>query len=112
MAKKLSESSQREKQISVSAEHIFNRRLTKKEQQTLKRIADRQARGDDSGIDYSDIPPLTEEQLATARRPARKLIAARIDPDVFEWLQSFGPGYSNRINTILRAVMERSPDTR
>ena len=62
----------------------------------------------DSEIDYSDIPPLTEEQMATVRRPARKLVAARLDPDMMEWLQSFGPGYSSRINNILRVVMERS----
>ena len=110
MAKKLSDSSQHEKQVSVSADYIFNKRLTKKEQGILADIADRQARGDDSKIDYSEIPPLTDEQLAAARRPARKLIAARIDSDVLEWLRAFGPGYSNRVNTILRAFMERPPE--
>jgi uncharacterized protein (DUF4415 family) len=61
----------------------------------------------DEDIDLSDIPELTGEQLAAARRPARQLVAARLDKDVMEWLQSFGPGYSTRINTILRAYMER-----
>lgn len=66
----------------------------------------KQDAGDDSGIDFSDIPELTEEQLASAKRPARVLVAARLDRDVVEWLQSFGPGYSSRINSILRSVME------
>src|SRR5580704_19735324 len=32
--------------------------------------------GQDSGIDYSDIPPLTAEQLAQFRRPPKVLVAA------------------------------------
>jgi hypothetical protein len=31
-------------------------------------MAERQAAGDDSDIDFCDIPPLTDEQLASARR--------------------------------------------
>jgi uncharacterized protein (DUF4415 family) len=104
MTKKLSESSQQEKLVSVSADYILNRRLTSKEKAALRRLRNMP----DSEIDYSDIPPLTEEQIATARRPARKMTGARLDADVMEWLQSFGPGYSSRINNILRAVMERS----
>ncbi len=49
---------------------------------------------------------MTDEQLASAIRPARQLVAARLDRDVLEWLQSFGPGYPTRINTILRSVLE------
>ena len=90
----------------MSAEYIFNRKLTPKEQAALKRMAERQAKGDDSEIDYSDIPPLTDEQLASMERPARTVIAFRADRDVLDWLKSKGGNYTTRINSILRAVME------
>lgn len=112
MAKKSSESSRPEKLKSVSADYIFNKPLTKKQTSALRRIKAKQDADDDSEIDYSDIPRLTEEQFANARRPARKLVAARLDADVMEWLQSFGPGYSTRINTLLRSVMEHQRRTR
>ena len=57
-----------------------------------------QASDDDSGIDFSDIPELTDEQLARFERPSKVLVAARIDRDVFEWLKQYGDGYSTRIN--------------
>lgn len=41
---------------SVKAEDIFNKPLTKRERETVRRTAGRQAAGDDSHIDYSDIP--------------------------------------------------------
>ena len=72
----------------------------------MSRIAKRQAAGDDSGIDYSDIPPLTDEQLAQFRRAPKVLVAARIDKEVYDWLMKYGKGYSTRINSILRRVME------
>lgn len=90
----------------MSADYIFNKPLTAKQKALLRKIKARQDAGDDSGIDFSDIPELTEEQLASAKRPARRLVAARLDQDVMEWLQSFGPGYSSRINAILRSVMK------
>jgi uncharacterized protein (DUF4415 family) len=106
MKKKSSESSRREKLVSVSADYIFNKPLTAKQKAVLRKIKAKQDAGDDSDIDFSDIPELTEEQLASAKRPARRLVAARLDRDVMEWLQSFGPGYSSRINAILRSVMK------
>jgi uncharacterized protein (DUF4415 family) len=106
MAKKSSASSRPEKLVNVSADYIFNKPLSAKQKAVLRKLKRKQDAGDDSGIDFSDIPELTEEQLANARRPARKLVAARLDPDVMEWLQSFGPGYSTRINALLRSVME------
>jgi uncharacterized protein (DUF4415 family) len=74
----------------------------------LARIAKRQAAGEDSDIDYSDIPPLTDEQLSQFRRAPKVLIAARLDRDVYDWLKRYGEGYSTRINHILRAVMSRA----
>ncbi|MGD0698074.1 MAG: BrnA antitoxin family protein [Terriglobia bacterium] len=74
----------------------------------MARIAKRQAAGEDSDIDYSDIPPLTDEQLSQFRRAPKVLIAARLDRDVYDWLKRYGEGYSTRINHILRAVMSRA----
>jgi uncharacterized protein (DUF4415 family) len=108
MAKKSSASSRRGKLVSVSAESIFNKPSTKQQENALARIAARQAAGDDSQIDYSDIPQLTDEQLSEFRRSPKVLVAARVDRDVYEWLQRFGKGYSTRINGILRAVMSQN----
>jgi uncharacterized protein (DUF4415 family) len=82
--------------------------MSKKQKAVLSRIAKRQASGDDSEIDYSGIPPLTGEQLAQFRRTPKVLVAARIDREVFDWLKQYGQGYSTRINSILRTVMERA----
>ena len=91
----------------MSAESIWNKPLSKRQKATLGRIAAEQNRGDDSQIDYSDIPALTDKQLAQFRRPAKKLVAVRLDADVYEWLRQFGSGYSTRINHVLRLVMSR-----
>ena len=92
----------------MSAESIFSRRPTKKQKAVLTRIAKRQAAGDDSAIDYSDIPRLSDRQLAEFRRPPKVLVAARLDRDVYDWLRQYGEGYSTRINGMLRAIMERA----
>jgi uncharacterized protein (DUF4415 family) len=96
------------KLISVSAESIFGKPVSKKQKAVLSGIAKRLAAGDDSDIDYSDIPPLTDEQLAQFRRTPKVLVAARIDREVYDWLMQYGKGYSTRINNILRTVMERA----
>ena len=109
MAKRKSSASSRPaKLISVSAESIFSNPVNKKQNAVLSRIAKRQAAGDESGIDYSDIPALTGEQLAQFRRTPKVLVAARIDQEVYNWLMQYGKGYSTRINSILRAVMEKT----
>jgi uncharacterized protein (DUF4415 family) len=104
--KKLSVSSQPEKRVSAKAEDIFSKPLTQKQKAELARLK----RMPESKIDFSDIPELTDEQLARAirGRDRKQLITARLDPDVIEWLKSLGgpEGYSTRINQILRAVME------
>ena len=92
----------------MSAESIFSKPPDKKQKDVLLRIAKRQAAGDDSDIDYSDIPPLTDEQLKQFRRTPKVLVAARIDREVYDWLLQYGPGYSTRINNILRTVMQRA----
>ena len=92
----------------MSAESIFSKPLNKRQRAVLARIAKRQAAREDSGINYSDIPPLTDEQLARFRRTPKVLVAARLDRDVYEWLRRYGEGYSTRLNHILRAVMSKA----
>ena len=66
---------------------------------------------EDEGIDYSDIPPLTEEffEKATLRIPApqaQQLV--QIDPDVLKWFQAQGGEYRALINSVLRRYIESS----
>ena len=108
MAKKSSASSRPAKLISASAESIFNTPVSKQQKAVLARIAGRQTKKDDSGIGYSEIPALTNAQLAQFHRTPKVLVAARLDRDVYDWLQQFGKGYSTRINSILRAVTSQA----
>lgn len=67
----------------------------------------------DSEIDYSDIPPLTEEFWQNAVRnpfykPTKTSTTVRVDSDVLAWLKSQGKGYQTRMNAILREAMIRS----
>ena len=82
MAKKLSESSRPAKLINVSAASSFSKPIGKKQKAVLSKIAKRQASGDDSNINYSDIPALTDEQLGGFRRTPKVLAATRIDGKV------------------------------
>ena len=66
---------------------------------------------EDEGIDYSDIPPLTEEffEKATLRIPAsqaQRLV--QIDPDILKWFQAQGEEYRTLINSVLRRYIESS----
>lgn len=65
----------------------------------------------DEEIDYSDIPPLTDEffENATLRIPAtqaRNLI--QLDADVMAWFREQGAEYRNTINSVLRRYIESS----
>jgi uncharacterized protein (DUF4415 family) len=73
----------------------------------------------DRKIDFSDIPELSDEQLAVMKplgRPLlgsgpRKLIAVRIDPTVLEQLRKearkAGKGYQTLINDILAKYLNK-----
>ncbi|AFY32935.1 BrnA antitoxin family protein [Calothrix sp. PCC 7507] len=64
---------------------------------------------DDEGIDYSDIPPLTEEffEKAILRIPAHQAQQlVQIEPDVLQWFQAHGGEYKALINSILRQYIE------
>lgn len=80
--------------------------LTEKQRQHLDALASQP----DAQIDMSDIPELTDAQLAQMQpaahyRPIKKQITARVDADVLAWLKSQGKGYQSRINAILRREM-------
>jgi uncharacterized protein (DUF4415 family) len=64
----------------------------------------------DDKIDYSDIPPLTDEFWAKAvhnpfYKPTKTTTTMRVDSDVLAWLKSKGKGYQTRLNAILREAM-------
>ena len=48
----------------MTSEDIRNKQWSKEEREALRRHAARQAAGDDSDINFDDIPRLTDEQLA------------------------------------------------
>jgi uncharacterized protein (DUF4415 family) len=110
MVKKSSVSSRRVGLKSVRSEDIRSRQWTERERQALGHAAKSQATGDDSDIDFSDMPPLTDEQLATLvrlRDVRRKVaVSVRLDPQVLEWLKAKGHGHLTRINDILLNVMD------
>lgn len=95
----------------MKSEDIRGSRWTEQERRSLRRIAARQAVGDDSHISFADIPRLTGEQLArmvrlrAVRRP-KIAVSVRLDPQVLDWLKAKGKGHLTRINDILANLME------
>ena len=94
----------------MTSEDIKNRKWTEGEQRLMRRQAVKQAAGDDSDINFDDIPQLTDEQLAQMVRlrdvRPKVPVSVRLDPAVLAWLKSKGEGHLTRINDILRNVME------
>jgi uncharacterized protein (DUF4415 family) len=94
----------------MKSEDIRNRQWTEKERRALRSAARRQASGNDSDINFRDIPRLTGEQLANLvrlRDVRRKVaVSVRLDPQVLAWLRSKGEGHLTRINDILANLME------
>lgn len=82
--------------------------LTDAQRANLKALSARP----DSEIDSSDIPVLTDAEWAKTKRvrghlyrPVKRIVTARLDGDVLEWLKSHGRGYQSRMNAILRREM-------
>jgi uncharacterized protein (DUF4415 family) len=85
-----------------------------------RRVVKRERRTRAEKIDFSDIPELTDAQLARARRvgrpplgrSARELIAIRLDPDVLRALRMeatrAGIGYQTLIHQLLAKHVRRS----
>jgi uncharacterized protein (DUF4415 family) len=63
----------------------------------------------EENIDYSDIPPLTDDffERATLSIPAdQALNLVQLDPDVKQWFQAQGEQYKTLINNVLRQYIE------
>jgi hypothetical protein len=66
----------------MRSEDIRNRQWTESERQALRRAAHLQKAGDDSQINFKDIPRLTDEQLASMvrLRDVQRKVAGPINP--------------------------------
>ncbi len=82
---------------------------TAEERERLKEL---EAMGD-AGIDFSDIPQITDEQWATRRpghyRPVKQPVTIRLDSDVVGWFKDHANGkpYQSEINRVLRQHVAR-----
>ncbi len=94
----------------MTSDDIKNKQWSERERQALRRHAAKQAEGDDSDINFEDIPQLTDEQLAQMVRlrdiRPKIPVSVRLEPRVLAWLKSKGEGHLTRINDILRNIME------
>jgi uncharacterized protein (DUF4415 family) len=64
----------------------------------------------DAKIDLSDIPEIHSWRRAVVSRfykPRKESLTIRLDADVLAWLRAEGPGYQTRVNSLLRAAMEK-----
>lgn len=72
------------------------------EKLTAEKVAEIRAKG----INFDDIPELTEEDFARGHfkywKPVKKSITVRIDLDNLNWLKEAGKGYQTRLNEVLR----------
>lgn len=84
----------------------------------VKRIKRKEIHILDEDIDYSDIPPSTDEELNRARRVGRpksenpkQLIAIRISPETIillrKWAKKEDKPYQTLINEILEKAVHR-----
>jgi hypothetical protein len=88
MTKKSSASSRPAGLKSMRSEDIGNKKWSERERRAVRRAARLQAAGDDSGIDFEDIPRLNPSQLSRIvrlrdARPGQQLASKqglRIDP--------------------------------
>ncbi len=73
----------------------------------------------DSEIDTSDIPEMSDENWALARRggmfrPVKQPVTIRLDADVLSWFKAHaeGRGYQTEINRVLRAHVAKKEKKR
>ncbi len=81
-------------------------KLNRKQTREIRALA----RMKDSKIDLSDAPESPYWNRAVVGkfyRPIKKPLTIRLDADVLEWLKSQGKGYQTRLNSLLRAAMEK-----
>jgi uncharacterized protein (DUF4415 family) len=114
----LSGSSQHDPQKAANAgttgEATWIRRgpLTPEELTEQKKRLDALAEISDDDIDFSDIPPMTDEQMANmVRGPwtdrVMRTITLKIDDEVAEWLQENAVRKSHLINLVLKREAQR-----
>ena len=58
----------------------------------------------DEEIDYSDIPPLTDQFFARARLELPNTVV--LDSDILDWFKNRGENYTAEINAVLRHYIE------
>ena len=81
-------------------------KLSKKQAREIRALA----RMKDSQISLKDAPELTHWDRAVVGkfyRPIKRPLTIRLDADVLAWLKSQGKGYQTRLNSLLRAAMEK-----
>lgn len=83
--------------------------MSKVSESIRKELAELAAKPENE-IDFSDLPPTTEQDWHDAvrgkfYRPIKQQLTVRIDADVLDWLKSQGKGYQSRLNDILRTAM-------
>lgn len=96
MAKKSSVSSQPAGLKRMRSADIKNQTWIEEDRKTMRRHAAKQAAGDESDIDFEDIPRLSDDQLAQMVRlrdiRPKVPVSVRLEPRVLEWLKSKGAG--------------------
>jgi uncharacterized protein (DUF4415 family) len=66
----------------------------------------------DEDIDFSEIPPITDEMFGrgvvrnNVLTQTKEELTLRIDTDVLQWFQSRGRGWETLINFLLRRYMQ------
>lgn len=88
-------------------------KVTEEERARQKAELERLAAMPDEEIDFSDIPPITDEQWATRRplrnfRPVKQRVTIRLDADVLNWFKREAEGgrYQTSMNRALRSYMQ------
>ena len=112
MPNQSSGSSQPERLIRVSAGSMRDKPLTEDQKAVLLDMAAKQAVGDDSDIDYSDIPPLTDSQLARAIQGKFLFGGSRfpifLEPGLLDTLTEIAARKGMAVNDLLKDVLKRN----
>jgi hypothetical protein len=87
--------------------------LSEDHKAVLREMAAKQAAGDDSGIDYSDIPALTDAQLARAIKGKFLLGAERrfpifLEPGVLDTLTEIAARKGMVVNDLVNDLLKRN----
>ena len=111
MPNKSSDSSQPERLICVSAGSMRANPLSEDQKAVLVDMAAKQLAGDDSDIDYSDIPPLTDSQLARVIKGKFLFGGSRfpvfLEPGVLDRLTEIAARKGMVVNDLVNDVLKR-----